>query len=391
MPKSFAWSSTLGNSASHSVGTWCRPFRKAAITVSALCLLFIVAYPAGAVTVTIDTDSASAVLIALGNASLTREDALKIAYLRGNQGIIREMNSFHVPVTDLSFANALWAAAHDHTVTDLTERALYFDTMKPKALKLLALTNAIAADPSNFQKSIEKRIAMFTLPGLDTHLQGYIVAGGDGGGYGFGDTAFYLNLAFNDDLAAARTVTTHELYHAVQSAFAPKTVDVKALNTVDSDVQRACLDTAHLLANIYREGSAMLVEDASTLSLSRSDSAIRQLRDIDEGLAHLGESATLLELATIGLNTSASVRCEDVYAVGFLGHGVLYDIGYGMAKAIVNNDGPQGLAHFLNQPPYLFTMRYTELPTYGRDKDHPRLGPNTLHALQALADGCQQK
>jgi hypothetical protein len=47
--------------------------------VSTLCLLFIVARPAGAVTVTIEADSASAVLIALGNASLTRKYALKIA------------------------------------------------------------------------------------------------------------------------------------------------------------------------------------------------------------------------------------------------------------------------------------------------------------------------
>ena len=359
------------------------------IATIAFLALFTTAEQATAITVTINTDSAKAVLIALENPSLTHEEALKVARMTGNQGIIREMNGFKIAVTIDSFANALWASAHGQKVTDPTETALYFDIVKPKAAQLLALTRQIEANPQAFQESIEKRIALFTLPGAEIHLQGYIVAGGDGGGYAFGGTDFYLNLEFNDDMAVAKTVTTHELYHAVQGAFANERKPTLEAPAHLSHTQQACANVAHLFADVYEEGSATYVEDISTLAQSHSESAVKQLTDINEGLAHLHDSATLLELSVIGLNTSEAVPFDDVYSVGFYGHGVLYDIGNGMARAIVENDGPQGLAGFLKQPPYKFALRYTQLPRYGADKDHPKLGPNTLKSLNQLATGCK--
>jgi hypothetical protein len=231
---------------------------------------------------------------------------------------------------------------------------------------------------------------LFTPLGSEIRLQGYIVAGGDGGGYAFGDTKFYLNLLFNDDMAVAKTVTTHELYHAVQGAFANEPGRAAlAFGQTPSHAQRACANTAELFEDIYEEGSAVLVEDPSTMAQSHSESAARQIADINEGMAHLHESAMLLELSVVGLNAAEAVPSDDVYAVGFHGHGVLYDISYGLARAIVENDGPQGLAAFLKQPPYKFALRYTQLPTYGADKDHPKLGPNTVIALNRLASGCK--
>jgi hypothetical protein len=164
---------------------------------------------AAAITITVNSDSAKSVLLALEDPSLTHEEALRIAKMTGNQGIIRKQNEFKIPVTSESFANALWAAAHGQRVTDPTETALCFDIVKPKAAKLLALTSEIEANPQAFQESIEKRIALFTPPGSEIRLQGYVVAGGDGGGYAFGGTEFYLNLEFMDDVAVAKTTTTH--------------------------------------------------------------------------------------------------------------------------------------------------------------------------------------
>jgi Putative zinc dependent peptidase (DUF5700) len=167
-----------------------------------------------------------------------------------------------------------------------------------------------------------------------------------------------------DDMAIAKTVTTHELYHAVQGAFAGERGTVVEVPTG----QQACKNIEHLFANIYEEGSATYVEDVSTLAESHSESAAQQLTDINDGLAHLHDSATLLELSVIGLNATEAVPFDDVYAVGFYGHGVLYDIGTGMARAIVENDGPQGLAAFLKLPPYRFALRYTRLPNMERIK-----------------------
>jgi hypothetical protein len=59
----------------------------------------------------------------------------------------------------------------------------------------------------------------------------------------------------------------------------------------------------------------MVVEDPSTLAQSHSERAARQMADINEGLAHLHESAMLLELSVVGLNAVEAVPADDVYAV----------------------------------------------------------------------------
>jgi len=179
-----------------------------------------VALPASAATVTVNTDTAKAVLHALQNPSLSYDEALRIAQLPGNQGIIRKENEFKVPVTTQSFANALIASARGQKAAGPNQADLFFNIVKPKALQLLELIRQIEANPETFQASIEKRIERFTIPGSEIHLQGYIVAGDDGGGYTFGDTNFNLNIGFMDDIILAKSATTHELYHAVQGAFA---------------------------------------------------------------------------------------------------------------------------------------------------------------------------
>lgn len=258
--------------------------------------------------------------------------------------------------------------------------------MKPKASQLLELARQIEANPETFQASIEKRIGLFTLPSSDIRLQGYIVAGGDGGGYAFGGTDFYLNIGFTDDIVLAKSVTTHELYHAAQGAFADKRGP--AAEAAGMTLSPACASTARLFASLYEEGTATYVEDISLLPQSHSESATRKLADMTDGLRHIHDSATLLELSVIGLKSANAVPYDDVYDVGFLGHGVLYNIGFVMAKAIVERDGPRGLAAFLKQPPFKFVLRYTLLPAYGMDKDHPKLGPNTIDAAIQLANGC---
>ncbi len=138
------------------------------------------------IAVRMNTDSAKAVLEAMQNPALSHDEALKIARMRGNQGIIRKLNEFKIPATAESFADALYAAAHGEQVTDSTEKSFYFDTVKPKVPQLLELIKQIETNPQAFQTSIEQRIALFTPPNANIHLDGYIVAGGDGGGYAFG-------------------------------------------------------------------------------------------------------------------------------------------------------------------------------------------------------------
>jgi hypothetical protein len=347
------------------------------------------AYSASATTVTMNTDSARAVLDALRNPSLSHEASLKIAALPGNQGIIRKLNEFRIPANDQNFAEALYDAAHGEAVTGTTEQSFYFDLVKQKIPQLSNLLDEITADPKAFQQPIEQRIALFTPPGTAIHLQGYIIAGGDGGGYSFGDPNFFLNIGFNDEFVVAKVVTMHELYHAVQGAFAKDrgSVETPPSSKRLSRTQQSRANTGQLLANLYEEGSAMYVEDISLLQNSHSEIGRRQLADITDGLKHVHTSVSLLEMSILSLSASDAMPYDDVYEVGFYGRGILYSIGYVMAKAIAENDGPQGLAAHLKLPAYQFVLHYTELPGYGKDKDHPRLDANTLSVANQLKNG----
>jgi NAD(P)-dependent dehydrogenase (short-subunit alcohol dehydrogenase family) len=212
----------------------------------------------------------------------------------------------------------------------------------------------------------------------------------DGGGYAFGDTDFYLNIGMIDEFVVAKGTTTHELYHAVQGAFAKERDTVANVPvSMRSQPQQACYADARLFASLYEEGSATYVEDISLLSEARSTIGLRKRNDMTDGLRHIHSSVSLLEMSVVALRADPAVPYDDVYDVGFYGQGVLYNIGYVMAKAIVESDGPQGLAAFLREPPYKFVLHYTQLPEYATDEDHPGLGPNTMAAVNQFVSGCK--
>jgi hypothetical protein len=352
-----------------------------------LTLVAALAQQAYATTVTIHTEDARATLLALQNRSLSHEDAMKIAEMHGNQAVLQKLHEFKITSTTEDFANALYATAHGQPITKENEKDILFEIEEPKIPQLLALLQDIDANPKTFQQRIEQRIALFIPPNTDIHLEGYVVAAGDGGGYAFGGTDFFLNIGIVDDIVVAQETTTHELYHAVQGAFAADR-ELK-IDNPQGHAQQACIASGHLFHNLYEEASAMYVGDLSLLPKSHSPAATRTLTDLNDGQKHIQNSVTLLEMSFIALNASEPVPYDDMYAVDFFGHGVVYNIAYVMAKAIVAQDDPQGLAAFLKQPTYKFVLRYTQLPDYGVDNDHPRLGPNTIAAANHLASGCR--
>ena len=286
-----------------------------------------------ATTVTIHTEDARATLLAMQNPSLSHEQALTVAKMYGNQAVLRKLHEFKITSTTEDFANALYAAAHGQPVTKENEKDILFEIEEPKISQLLALLQEIDANPKLFQQRIEQRIALFVPPGTDIHLEGYVVAAGDGGGYAFGDTNFFLNIGIVDDIVVAQETTTHELYHAVQGAFA--TDRELKIDPRQGHAEEACITSGHLFNNLYDEASATYVGDLSLLPQSHSLAATRTLNDINDGMKHIQNSVTLLEMSFIALNASNPVPYDDMYDVDFFGHAVVYNIAYVMAKAIV--------------------------------------------------------
>lgn len=355
---------------------------KSFVTYLAVTISLVLALPVQAsVTVVIDTAAAHAVLDALDNPTLSMDEARRIAHLPDNQGPINKLREFKINVTEEDLAHALYATAHGEPVTKREEAAFLLDMMKPKVAAAKSLLEKMDDDPATFQDAIRQRISMYSPPGSDLKLTGHVVAVGDGGGYSFGTTDFYLNLVMTDDFAMARSTTTHEMYHAVQGAFAK----ARMPSVGDGDAETGCPAVRRLFDAVYREGSAVEVTDVSLMAQFRTPNALRQKTDMDDGRKHLGTSVALLEMSVISLEANPGMSYDDVYGVGFYGHAILYNISYAMARAIVETDGASGLASYLNQPASAFILRYTQLPSYGTDDQHPRLGPHTVAALARAA------
>ena len=154
-------------------------------------------------------------------------------------------------------------------------------------------------------------------------------------------------------------------------------------------VQIACANQDRLLASLYEEGTARFVEDTTLLSQSKSEAAFEILTDFNDGVRHVHNGITLLDMSIVALGEAASPSYEDVYAVGFLGRGALYGVGYLMARDIADSGGRQAIVDLLKEPSYMFILRYAELAKYGIDDAYPKLGSNTVAAARRLAAGCK--
>jgi hypothetical protein len=346
-----------------------------------------------AMEVTLDTQSAKAVLGALGNPTLTRSEALAIAGLPGNEGLIRKANSYHVAATQETFADALVASAHSTPIQTPTADHLGFERLKPNAAALIDLIARIETHSQEFQTWVIERVRMFSPPNSGMKIAGYLIAGGNSGGFAFGEPRFYLNLNYFNEFEPAKVVLAHELYHAVQAVYSVDNDDrwLKPESaTPDGRAhQQMCANLANLFANLYQEGSASYIGDPLLLDAEAGPLARKTRTEFQDGLNNGSAHRTLLELSVIGLQARIPVPYDDVYSLGFYVPEPLYTVGYVMAKAISSDDGRQGLAAFLKQPGYLFARRYTQLPLYGKDRAHPALGQNTLNAITLLESGCK--
>jgi hypothetical protein len=347
------------------------------------------AAPVLAVDVKIDTRPARAVLKAVQTPDLTIEQARLAVHVTGNSGVVRKLIELGTPVTDEDFANALVAAAHGRTPVRREELAFGFDRLRPRLAATVGLLDEMDQHPDTFRDVIQARIALFTPGNPAVALKGYVVAAGDGGGYAFGTQDFYMNMVAIDDLAFARSVTTHEMYHAIQGVFAKERLIRNDEEEARHPDPSACHSAERMFANIYEEGSAEVVSDATLLAGTKSETGLRIKGELEGAPKRARMSALLLEMSFAAFSAPRPVSYHDVYAVGFYGKGILYDIGLAMARAVTDADGPAGLAAYARHPAQDFVSRYVALPQYGKDEGHPALGANTLAALEQVRKGCQ--
>jgi hypothetical protein len=342
----------------------------------------------------VDGRSALAVLDAISNPRLTEEEALSIARLPGNQGLIRKQASQGDTVSETDFAAALLAASRNREPQSEGAKAFGFTTLKARAARLRALLRRIETSRDDFEGWVVQRVSMFSPPLEEISLQGYLIVGGGSGGYAFGEKKFYLNLAYFDDYDVAKLVMAHELYHAVQAV--TRASSERALDNLSTSATqtaretRECLHLCSLFASLYAEGSASLVGDPLQIATNGGPKALRYRADFESNLRRVDASATLLELSVIGLQADAPPPFDDVYALGFYVPETLYALGYAMAKAIQQSGGDAALAKLATEPGHQFARAYAASNAYGVSRNFPKLGPNTLAALDRIQRECAE-
>ncbi len=359
-------------------------FRKLALAVTALSF----ASPAISQQIRFDTASARAVLKALHDPNLDFKQAIEIARLDGNQGMIKKMRELEEADTDEQFAHALIAAAHGLPAGSPQEAHYNFAGVKSSSAVISLLLDQI---DHGFDGVIRDRIHPFVSKPEALTMHGFIVAGGDGGGYAFGSSDFFVNMLFNTDMPMLQQVTMHEAFHGVQGAVYQEDTDhwAKGL-TRPADVTRGqfCSHAAELFMDLRNEGTAMYVGSDELLKDSTSDTGKRVYLEWLYYNGHRSDSAALLEVSLASMQAPHPVSYKLVYQVDFYGKGVAYYIAAAMTEGIADEDGSSALGQIIQEPGYEFVLRYTRLRGYGKDASHPRLGDNTVRAAQLLHDGC---
>ena len=359
-------------------------FRILALVVAAIAFTS----PAVSQQIAFDTASARAVLKALSDPNLDFKQAMDIARLDGNQGMIKKMRELGEADTDEQFAHALVDAAHGQPAGNPQVKHYDFAAVKSSSAVISMLLDQIE---HGFDGAIRDRIHPFAPKRGAISLRGFLVAGGDGGGYAFGGSDFFVNMLFNTDMPMLQQVTMHEAFHGVQGAMYQEDTGRWATSfTRRTELTRGqfCSHAAELFMDLRNEGTAMYVGSDELLKDSTSDTGKRIYGEWLYFNGHRADSAALLEVSLATLQAPHPVPYKLVYQVDFYGKGIAYYIGAAMTEATVEEDGPSAVSQVIQQPGYEFVLRYTRLRSYGKDSLHPRLGDNTVQAAQLLHDGC---
>jgi hypothetical protein len=335
------------------------------------------------VTVTVDASAAKAVLTALSNPALTKAEAMRIAALPGNQGLIRKARSYGRPGTNDLFADALMnAARHDDAAPDPSR--FRFGRVRDHAAQIRATLDQFEDPALDLLAGVKARIAQFTPSGMTGHVTGQLVLGGTSGGFAFGGPEFFLDVSRFPSAALASTIMQHELFHAVQGIARASQKSPAATASCMAKIPRGG-ELSQLFASLEMEGSASLVGDLTAMK-SGIDAASDDARNKAMRNAELVDrSITLLELSVHSLNTGAQVSYDDIYALGFYGDEVLYGLGFVMARAIVAEEGAGAIAELTGKPGALFVQRYRNLKSYGKSDAVPLLKAETLRSAEQLS------
>ena len=313
----------------------------------------------------IDSDAARRTVDAISRPNLTREQALSIADLTGNQALVAQAKDFGFPETRDTFADALIAAARGSDAFSIFN----FPEVRSTAEIARTSMNVLQLDPAALTEWITRRLAPFVPPEVPLTGTGYIIAGGPGGGFSI-DGGVYVNISrAKGELGVIRVDLTHEFYHGIQHAAQARAGTLGDFNYADATYQklspglaRRCYVTRQLFGSLMEEGTASYVGDIALYPTTGPEAlSVRKQRELSLS-GKVGTPIALLDIGLAAVTSDDPVSERSVYSIGFLEAGQLYyDLAYVMAKAIATHDGDAAIGRMISQPGDVFVRRYIEI------------------------------
>jgi hypothetical protein len=305
-------------------------------------------------TLVMNFDGAKALLSALDRRTVTPAAIDSLLAIRGVQAMVD--NTTHYFPGDTR--DAFRAALTDFVTTRKSTNARFaLDDAYDKASEVRALITKLEAD-----RTLTDQVAgplaryMPALPAFTATVYG--TTGGVSDGFVMSDDtqpAFYMALnRAEGDVSGVKLNMTHELYHVIQRIARASAVD-------SSRVEE------RLLRVIFEEGTATYVAQprVEKSSIFRRPGpylkAWRASYEKNSSPKQIAANFSQVDSLLAGLR-SGSVTWEQASNAVFMGKGPgPYFVGYEMAKAIDQHDGPERIASLLQMHPAEFFRAYIEI------------------------------
>lgn len=241
-------------------------------------------------------------------------------------------------------------------------------------------------DLAGLAATVRQRLEPYLPPGFAQRVEVFFLFGGRASGFAFGGDDVYVNLAkfadaTSDEIAAT---VTHEVFHAVQSVVMPKFPSLAGGREATAAAGNAAVTA--FLHNLAQEGSAELFSHVGPEGLD-SPYARDIARKNERNAKRIAGIVTMFESLAFRLHAVPprdATEYDQIYGLMFYESfdATAYQLGWVMARAIVERDGPPGLTRLLAAGPKAFVLRYQELAA--ADPALPRFGDRFLALVAGL-------
>ena len=345
--------------------------------VLALPLLLAAGADSGA-RITFDFQAADAMIAVLGGNAPA--DAAAVADLPGNIRMIEHQHRFDPSATRERLIENIRELAAGKKVSADT----YMLEKRSKA-KLEATRGMLArlrANPEKFAGELRARIRRYLPADLTFPVQVYVIVGGTSDGFADGPVFCVAIDYFGDDDAGLRTLMAHELFHVGYRALAGSGGKTEKKKPLSPEAEKLLA----IFESTMNEGVASRVGDPTIVTDGKA--WIEWFRGkFAKNFERLDSSFVLFDTVLYRQVHDPAASSEDLYRIGFSGSfdSVFYFVGYEMARAIEEEDGPEAVVRCLEEGPLSFFSRYIAISQRTPDKGRRRFSKETEQTVQNLA------